>query len=242
MRVLKSLLVLFSLFCGVLMCSGLVFAQSGVVGVSEGDWFSYGFSFEWYSDDANMTVPEEDVFDYLMEGELIMFEVSEVLGSNVTGQFEINYENGTQQIISGWVDVTTGEGEFGNWLISSGLDANDFTYQSDFGEAINETLMFSSQLGLRETNHIEYSFGNTTDDDYYYVFSVNMYWDKEVGVLVEMSFDGEMMADGNLTTAYGGWKLAESSIEHIPEFSAPVVVGSFVAATIAIFAIKKRIH
>ena len=33
-----------------LLFSGLVFAQTGTVGVSEGDWFTYGFSFDYYSD------------------------------------------------------------------------------------------------------------------------------------------------------------------------------------------------
>ena len=105
---------------------------------------------------------------------------------------------------------------------------------------INETIMFTTQLGSRETNHIEYSFGNKTGDNYY-VFGVNMYWDKEIGVLIEMSFESEMMMAGNLTSASGGWKLAESNLATIPEFSAPILIGTFVAATIAGYAIKKRI-
>jgi hypothetical protein len=219
----------------------LVFAQSEVVGVSEGDWFSYGFSLDWYSDDANMTLDEDEIFDYLMEGELVRFEVFGVSGSNVTGQFEINYENGTQKVIEGWVDVATGDGEFSNWVISSGLNANDYTYPSEFGEMINETIIHTTQLGSRETNHIEYSFGNNTSDNYY-MFGVNMYWDKEIGILVEMSFESEMMMEGNLTSASGGWKLAESNTATIPEFSAPVLIGTFALATITILSIKKRIH
>lgn len=78
-------MVLFSLFCVVLMFSGLVFAQVGTVGVSEGDWFRYGFSFDWYSDDANVTIGDDAAFDYLMEGEFVRFDVFDVSGSNVSG-------------------------------------------------------------------------------------------------------------------------------------------------------------
>jgi len=215
-----------------------VFGQVGTIGVSEGDWFSYEFSFDWYSDDSNMTIPEE-VFSYVMEGEVIRFDVLRVSGSNVTGQFSINYENGTEETISGWVDVSTGDGEFGNWLISSGLNANDYTYMSEFGEMINETVTLETSTGPIETNHIEYSLGNATGNDYY-VFGVNMYWHRQTGVLVEMSFDSEMMMFGNLTTASGGWKLTGSNITTIPEFSAPALIATFAVASVAVLAIKKQ--
>ena len=51
---MRKFLVLFSLFGVVLLCSSLVYAQSGVVGVVEGNWFGYDFSFEWFSEDENL--------------------------------------------------------------------------------------------------------------------------------------------------------------------------------------------
>lgn len=238
MKICKKFLILLALFSLVLMFFGLVFAQSGVVGVSEGDWFSYEFYFDWYSDDENITIPKDISFDYILEGESVRFEVFEVLGSNITGQFAINYKNGTEETVEGWVDVVTGEGELSNWIISSGLVANDLTYQSGIGEIINETTMFQTQLGIRETNHIEYSFENTTESNYY-MLGVNMYWDKEIGILVEMSFESEMIANGKLTSASGGWKLTESNIETIPEFSLLVLIGTFIAASVVGFLIRK---
>ena len=77
-----------SLFCVALTFSGLVFADVGDVGVAEGDWFSYGFSFDFVSDDSNMTVEDVD-FDYLLEGEFVRFTVVGVSGSNVTGSFRL---------------------------------------------------------------------------------------------------------------------------------------------------------
>ncbi|WNZ28541.1 MAG: hypothetical protein IAX21_07720 [Candidatus Bathyarchaeota archaeon] len=75
--------------------------------------------------------------------------------------------------------------------------------------------------------------------DTYYVFGVNIYWDRQTGVLVEMSFESEMMLLGNLTTASGGWKLTGSNITTIPEFFAPALITTFVATTVAVFVIKK---
>jgi hypothetical protein len=137
--------------------------------------------------------------------------------------------------------VATGEGEFSTWLISSGLYENDYTYASEVGEVINETIMHSTALGLRETNHIGYSSGNVTTEDYY-LFGVDMYWDRQTGVLVEMSIATEMKVDGNLTTASGGWKLVESNLmETVPEFGASTLVATAVVATVAVFSIKKRL-
>lgn len=221
--------------------SGLAYAQSGVVGVIEGDWFSYDFSFDWYSEDENMTAPDDSDFDYLLKGDCLRFDILKVLGSNVTGQFTIDYENGTEQVAVGWVDVANGDGEFSTWLISSGLAENDFTYASDRGELINETLTYSTPLGVRETNHIEYSMGNVTSDDYY-LFGLNIYWDKEIGILVEMSIETEMMMDGNLTSASGGWKLAESNMMTVPEFSAPAYVAVIAIASVTVLAVKKRMY
>ncbi len=235
----KFCLVLFSIFSVVLLCSGLVFAQAGTVGVSEGDWFTYGFSFDFSSEDSEMEIPQDIPFDYLGGGEVIRFDVLGVSGSNVTGQFSVSYENGTEEIVTGWVDVATGEGDFANWLISSGLDAGDFFYSSMMDELINETVMLETSAGMIETSHIEYTMGDTLEDSYY-VFGVNIYWHRQTGVLVEMTFESEMMMLGNLTTASGGWKLTGSSISTIPEFSAPALIATFVVATVAVVVIKKQ--
>lgn len=232
-------LFFFSVFSVILLCSGLVFAQSGTVGVSEGDWFTYGFSFDYTSEDSEMEMPEDIPFDYLGGGEAIRFDVLEVSGSNVTGQFSVSYGNGTQEVVTGWVDVVTGEGDFANWLISSGLDAGDYVYSSMMDEMINETVTLETSTGPIETSHIEYSLGET-EGDTYYMFGVNMYWDRQTGVMIEMSFDSEMMLMGNLTTASGGWKLTGSNITSIPEFSGPALIATFVVATVTVFVLKKQ--
>jgi hypothetical protein len=188
-----------------------------------------------------MTAPDDSDFGYLPKGDCLRFDILEVLGSNVTGQFTVDYENGTEQVVVGWVEVANGDGEFSTWLISSGLDENDFTYTSDMGELINETLMYSTPLGVRETNHIEYSMGNIASDDYY-LYGLNMYWDKEIGILVEISIETEMMMNGNLTTASGGWRLAESNMMTVPEFSISTYIAAIAIASVAALATKKHIH
>jgi hypothetical protein len=240
MKVIKKLLIIILMTSTIFTFSVSVFAQSETVGVSEGDWFTYDFGFEWYSDDPNMTIEEDEAFDYIMEGEFVRVEIKEIVDSNVTGEFTINYQNGTYEKVIGWVDVITGEGEFSSWLIASGLKANDYIYSTEQEEMINETIMFDSCLGFRETNHIEHTFGNTTGEEYYN-FGVNMYWDKEIGIIVEMSFSSEMMINGNLTTASGGWNITDANMASIPEFSVLILIGSFIMASVTTYIIKNRI-
>ena len=133
--------------------------------------------------------------------------------------------------------MVTGDGEFSSWLISASLAANDLTYSSSVGELINETVAYTTALGSRPTNHIGYTTGNITEEDHY-LFEVNMYWDQEIGVLVEMNLEAQTSIDGNVTTASAEWKLLEANNATIPEFSPPVLVATFIVVTLAVFSVK----
>ena len=85
---------------------------------------------------------------------------------NVIGQFTIHFENTTEKFLTGSVDLTTGEGDLRNWLISANLNANDPLYTTEIDEKINETDIQTYPMGPRETNHLVYSYNTSSGEDY----------------------------------------------------------------------------
>ena len=192
-------------------------AQVRTAGVSEGDWFKYNLSMDFDSL-LNMTSEEFPFADFLI-GETVTLTIQNVSGTNVTGVFIIEYENGTEYSQSGSVDLTTGEGDLRSWLIAADLNAGDPLYNSEPDEMINETSVQTYFWGARETNHLIYSYNFTSEEDYSYL-SVDMFWDKETGVVTKLSFEADASVNGTIIDASAEWLITDSSIiEDVPEFT-----------------------
>jgi hypothetical protein len=192
-------------------------AQVRTAGVSEGDWFKYNLSIDFDSL-LNMTSEEFPFADFLI-GETVTLTIQNVSGTNVTGLFTIEYENGTEYSQSGSVDLTTGEGDLRSWLIAADLNAGDPLYTSEPDEMINETSVQTYFWGARETNHLIYSYNYTSEEDYSYL-SVDMFWDKETGVVTKLSFEADASVNGTVIDASAEWLITDSSIvEDVPEFT-----------------------
>ena len=192
-------------------------AQLRTAGVSEGDWFKYNLSMDFDSL-LNMTSEEFSFADFLI-GETVTLTIQNVSGTNVTGVFTIEYENGTEYSQSGSVDLTTGEGDLRSWLIAADLNAGDPLYTSEPDEMINETSVQTYFWGARETNHLIYSYNFTSEEDYSYL-SVDMFWDKETGVVTKLSFEADAFVNGTVIDASAEWLITDSSIiEDVPEFT-----------------------
>jgi len=230
-------MISFSLLLSATMFVQLGFAQVRTAGVSEGDWFKYGFSFEWDSE-LDMTFEDFPFADFL-EGEFVTLTIEEVSGTNVTGQFTIHFDNGTEHVQNGSVDLVTGEGDLRNWLISADLSANDSLYTSEINEKINETLIQTYHWGSRETNHLEYSYQYSSGENYSDL-SVDMFWDQEMGILTELSFEAEVQLNGTSMDASALWIITESNIEDIPEFTQSAFLVVIVTVTLLIYIFKKK--
>ena len=234
----KLCFILCSLLLSTIIFAQLVFAQVRTVGVSEGDWFKYGFSFEWDSG-LNMTF-DDFVFTKFLEAEWVMLSIQSVSDTNVTGQLRIQLENGTETLMSSSVDVANGEGNLTNWLIPADLSANDSLYQSTFDDAlINETVIRDYHWGPRETNHIIYSYEYASEEINSSI-RADMYWDREIGILTELAFNTELQQDGNTTAASLSCVITESNIEHIPEFTQQTVILTAVTVILLILMFKKK--
>ena len=215
-------------------------AQVRTVGVSEGDWFKYGLDLDWdYDLDES---PEDFIFADFLEGDIITLTIQDVTGTNITGQFTIHYENGTEKVLTGSVDLVTGEGDLKNWLISSGLTAKNPIYETEIDETINETITQTFPWGSRQTNQLVYSYNFSSGEDYSALY-LGLYWDQEIGILTEMSIEAEVKQTGILMDGSASLTLTEMSHENIPEFtqSTFILIIATMTTLIAILKIKGKI-
>ena len=211
------------------------FAQVRTAGVSEGDWFKYGFTFDW---DYELNATAEDfIFTDFLQSDWVILAIQDVTETNVTGQFTIHFENGTEKLLNGSVDLTTGEGDLRNWLISANLNANDSLYVSEADEMINETVNQTYLWDSTETNHLEYSFDFIEGNDYSFL-CLDFYWDRETGVLTELSFEAEVQQNGTLMNGSASWLLTESNLEYIPEFTQTALILMLVSMPVLISILK----
>ena len=238
MKFKKSFLVTFTLLLSSIISVQLCTAQIRTVGVSEGDWFKYGLDLDWdYELDES---PEDFIYADFLKGDVITLAIQDVSGTNVTGQFIIRYENGSENVLNGSVDLITGEGDLRNWLISANLIANNPLYETEVDERINETITQTYPWGSRQTNQLLYSFNFSSGEDYS-ALNLGFYWDQEIGILTEMSIESELQQNGTLIDGSASLILTESNQRNIPEFPPILAVPLFIAATLlAIIYRRKR--
>jgi len=98
---------------------------------------------------------------------------------------------------------------------------------------------------VRETNHLnmtkEYSF-TVNETEYYFYQTVNFYWDRSTGILVEFSFEGINQIGEYLTTWSFLLRITESDVWVVPEFSTLTsILLVFIVITTAISIYKRRI-
>jgi len=227
-----------------------VVAQPRIVGVSVGDWFKYGeVTVNWSSNDPNATFPPPhwEMLEGMNETEWMLLTVGDVSGTNITCQAIEHYKNGTEETESGYIDIDTGDGNMTFLAISANLDAGHTIYGSGNYSTwmINETVSRTYPGGVRETNHInmtmEYSY-TLNETQYYYYNSMNFYWDRSSGILVEDYFAG-INQTGEYTTTWSAHdRITESSVWVIPEFPAwTSMLLILIVLTVAVVIYKRRI-
>lgn len=214
------------------------YAQVRTSGVSEGDWFQYNLSLDF---DSILNITSEDFpFVDFLTGQQVTLEIKNVSGTNVTGIFTIKYENGTEYFQTGSVDLVSGEGDLRNWLISAYLSGGDSVYPSEPENIINETILQTYHWGSRETNHLEYSYNFSSEEDYSNL-SVDIFWDKETGVVTELSFEADAFVNETIIVGSAAWKITSSNVvEDVPEFTQLSFILTIVTVTLSVSLLKYR--
>lgn len=230
--------MIFSFSLLLTLCSNLAFSQVRTVGVEEGDWFKYNLTLN-SNTELNFT-SEDFPFSDLLVGEQVTFSIQNISGTNVTGLFTITYENGTEYSQDGSIDLITGEGDLRNWLISANLDAGDSLYTIEAEEMINETVTQTYYWGSRETNHLIYSFNYSSEEDYSYL-RADMFWDRELGVVTELSFEADVQVNGTSLNATAEVVIIESNaLGNVPEFTSISLILTIVFVPISILYLKYK--
>ena len=217
-----------------LVVASVVASPTRTVGVDVGDWFTYeDVSVTWSSNDPSASKVWYGMdLEMYNQTEWVSVEITGVSGTNVTVQSIQHFKNGTEEISGGWVDVDTGDGvNATTMLISADLNENDAMYTAgDYSTwFINETIMreYPGPDSSRATNHINMTYAyNYTIPPYIYVdyfYSMNFYWDKATGILVENSFEIMNQTGEYLTSWSLSFKITGSNVWVVPEFSNLVV-------------------
>jgi hypothetical protein len=236
-KIISSITI--SLFLLILTITA-VSAVTRMPGVEAGNQFVYGILVNWQSNDPNATIPS--YLQDLNETQFWMVTITDVLGTNVTGQTVQHFKNGTEQQNNGYADVDTGVGtNLTMWVIAANLNANDSIYTTGYYSnwIINETIFMTYPGGIRETNHFNvtmtYSAGNTTLQQ-----SENIYWDKPTGVVTELSVEFSNQTGLYLTTMNYGVQITASNVWVIPEYPTWIPVLILLITITSITVIRKR--
>jgi len=91
---------------------------------------------------------------------------------------------------------------------------------------------------VRDTNHLNLTY-EISWPSYYARSSMNYYWDKETGVIVQV--DMESIEESNYTSTYSmHFEITETTKWVVPEFSAWTLLLSFTLSFAVITVIVKR--
>jgi len=186
------------------------------VGVKVGDWAKYAyFNVTWISDDPEAELPY--AWMDINNTQWLINSVQNTSRTDITFQCSVRFENATESTSTLNVNVEVGSGNGTMWFISADLMQGDIIYNSTdpdswlYEARINETIFREYTSTLRETNHLNLT-GNLWKFFPAEKDILNIYWDKETGVLCEFTFEGGYEREGYTTFYSLSWKIAETNL------------------------------
>jgi len=197
------------------------------VGVHPGDWFRYSVTIG-----GNGTLPSGN---WLVGLEWVLVQVTGVSGTNVSEQATRHYQNGSEVILSEWVDVNTGESSVRAWLdfVAANLSVGDAIYTNfSYDLVITTTEQRAYPDGTRETNYAIDPTGTYCDR-----------WDRSTGAFVEF-FETDTWQEGADTMILTiQFTLVDSGVWVVPEFStwAPLLALFTAFALVAVIYKRKQL-
>jgi hypothetical protein len=179
-------------------------------GVAPGNVFTYDFFAFWNSTDQTAKLPADLV--ELNKTETIRLTITQVSGLMVLMNITSRFENGTENMVDGMVNIMSGSSirAFG-LIVSPKLVTYNVVYPyGDFNFTINGTAIRTYSFGERET---AYYISNSSDADYVYNYK-SMYFDRETGVMLENYMEQVTTSNPNETRALL-WKIKEFDLRTI---------------------------
>lgn len=203
-------------FLLVLLCLTMVgraWAQTRIPGVVSGNTFTYDVSASWSSSDPSASIPA-DLLD-TNKTEYYRVTIVAVSGAEITTQSLWHFTNGTETSTMGTINVETGISSGGFWaIVAGGLSVNDLLHPSGQDRiTVNGTVIWNYTGGARETNHLMLTIQDS-DSGGNYVEHVDYYFDRQTGMLVQLS-DTKVYSNPT-TTITRFWKIKESNVWVVP--------------------------
>jgi hypothetical protein len=231
---MKSLIIIaflsFSMFLAVTSSAS---AQAVVPGVSKGETFVYSYSLIWTSTDASAT-PPSDLVEY-NNTQRIEFRITDVSGSEISVDFIRIFNNGTQTVQSGSINVESGTVTvpYGFLIVGANLNKDQQVYPTGGHQVITDTVMRSYASGQRETNVM--SGGDSSD-------RTTINFDKIKGVAVNYSNELQDTSGGYTIVSTESLTNTNSDVwTVIPEFpSMAVFMALLIAVPIVLVAYRKK--
>ena len=221
-----------------LAATSITSAQSVVAGVSKGETFEYSYSLLWTSTDSSPT-PPSDLVEY-NNTQKIQFKITNVEGSDISVDFIRIFNNGTQTVESGSIDIESGTVSvpYGFLIIGANLNKNQQVYPTGGHQVITDTVTRSFAGVQREINVIssEDSTEKTTID-----------FDRAKGVALDYLFEiRETSGNDNIVstetltnTNSNDWGVASSTLP-LPLIAIVIVIVAIVIVVVAITVFRKK--
>jgi hypothetical protein len=204
-------------------------------GVKVGDVFKYQYNLSMNLDTQQLMLPT--IFEAIMEQaksiDWIQMTVTNVTSSKIDVQMLTQFKNQTQQTYNGTVDVSAGLGELNQFLIAANLAVDSPLYTGS-QEKINGTTTRTYSSGSRELNYETISMEYNVTQEELTQFNItgplketntqNVYWDKQTGSLVEMTYHMATEAPTFNSDITVNITLIESNVFTVPEYPALLIV------------------
>ena len=210
-------------------------AQSVVAGVSKGEVFDYSYSLIWTSTDSSAT-PPSDLVEF-NNTQKIEFKITEVSGAEISVDFIRLFNNGTQTVQSGSINVESGTVTvpYGFLIVGANLNKNQQVYPTGGHQTITDTVMRSYAGVQRETNVI--SGGDSSE-------KTTINFDKIKGIAVDYSYEiRESSGDFTIISTESLTNTNSDVWTVIPEFPSFAVLALLLfAIPLVLIAYKKKGH
>lgn len=186
----------------VTLFSSVEFASAaGSIGVVAGQTTNYTYAISATTRYSNGSLIRADPFTVAY---LEKITIMQVIGTNITFQFERDMLNGTTESGTSWVDVSNGNGTGYLVVVSANTNVDGLLYPdwinseqtSEGAPAVNKTVSLVCGDSNVEANYLGYIY--TTENQSY---SEEYYWEKSTGLLLKWSLSGsEVLSDDTLET------------------------------------------
>jgi len=194
-----------------------------------GDWAEYTVT----------GVYQGDVTDPLENVTSMRVTVVDIVDTNVTIEAHFYFENGSDTVEPGWVDVETGNGTHQGWLIAANLNEGDRVYTSNqtmFGElAINETITREYLGSTVEMNHFILNMTIPPNPFFNMSLLMDWYWYRDSGMVAEMRMYYLTESIGNTTM----FDVNVNVLNVIPEFPISAFLPLFITITTTVIILAK---